>query len=148
MPTTISAPAIEINVPLQVAWGILDDFDRYPEWNPFTVHVRTNRLVGEPVYLDVCMGKSFRNVQKEVLEAYQPPHKLAWGGLFPRSILSATRWQELEALDDQRTRYSTHETFSGLLAPITLLFYRHAIETGFIQMSLALKYRAENPPQA
>jgi hypothetical protein len=148
MPATISAPAIEINAPLQVVWSILDDFDRYPEWNPFTVYVRTNRVVGQAVYLDVCMGKSFKQTQKEILKAYQPPYKLAWGGLFPRSILSATRWQELEPLDAFRTRYLTYETFTGLLEPLTMWLCGRDIEQGFIQVSQTLKHRAENLRQA
>jgi hypothetical protein len=144
MATTIAAPALEINAPLQTVWEILDDFERYPEWNPLTVHVHTSKLVGTPVILDVRMGDSFRQVQKEKLIAYQPPYKLAWGEYLPRFILSATRWQVLEVLDAQRTSYQTHETFSGPLEWLTMRLYQRIIEQGLTEMSQALKRRAES----
>jgi hypothetical protein len=144
MATTVAAPVIEINAPLQTVWEILDDFERYPEWNPLTVHARTNRVVGETILLEVRMGASYHTIEKEVLKAYQPPHKLAWGGKFPAWLLVATRWQELEALDAHCTRYTNYETFSGPLEPLAMRFYRRSIEQGFTDMSQALKRRAES----
>jgi len=144
MTTTLSAPPLVINAPLQVVWEILADFERYPEWNPLTIHVQTSRIVGTPVILDVKMGASFRQVQKEKLVAYDPPYKLAWGEYLPRFILSATRWQELDALDAKHASYYTQETFSGPFEWLAMRLYRTMVEQGLTEMSLALKRRAES----
>ena len=58
--------------------------------------------------------------------------------------MRATRWQELEPLDPTHTSYHTHETFTGLLEPLIMWLYRRDIEAGFIDMSQALKKRAES----
>jgi hypothetical protein len=143
MTRTVRA-SVEIAAPLDDAWSVLEDFERYPEWNPFTHRVvLKGRTLGERVELHVRMGKLDR-VMNEELRAWEPRRRMGWGMDIGRGLLiHATRYQELEDLGADRCRYTTHERFEGLLAPLTLLLFRADIEAGFRGCAEALKARVE-----
>ena len=39
--------SIDIDAPADLVWGIVADFERYPEWNPFIVRATGLQRVGE-----------------------------------------------------------------------------------------------------
>jgi hypothetical protein len=134
---------IEIEAPRDQVWAVLDDFERYPEWNPFTVSVRTDRIVGNPVELDVAMSTGRRSIT-ERFDLYEPPVRMAWGlKMLAGLALKCSRIQELEEVAPGRTRYRTHETFYGPLAPLVISKHGSAVEEGFRANAEALKARAE-----
>jgi len=121
---------------------VLDDFDRYPEWNPFTERVITDRRVGNPVVLHVNMPGKSKRVMNERLSAYVPGKRMAWGvrwgfGL----VLRCDRVQEVEPLPDGRTRYVCYEGFEGWLAPVVVKFFGGSVRAGFDSVADALVRR-------
>ncbi len=155
MDRTVRA-SVEIAAPADRVWAVLEDFERYPEWNPFThrvvLHARSgalaqrdplNRTRGDRVELHVRMGKLDR-VMNEELRLWEPPRRAGWGVSMGRGLLvEATRYQDVEAIGADRSRYTTYERFEGLLAPLVLLLFGGDVEAGFRACAEALKARVE-----
>ena len=134
---------VDIDAPVETAWSVLADTDRYGEWNPFTPSVRTDLAMGSEVHMLVTMGPG-RIRQTEIVCMLEPPNLLAWrttmGG--PR-MLHALRRQHLEARDGGGCRYHTTDEFTGLLAPVVMLFAGGFVRRGFNAVAWGLKKRAE-----
>lgn len=135
----------EIDAPPQRVWGVLTDFERYAEWNPFTVGVRTDFAIGAAVRMDVVLlgGKAQRQV--EYITTLEPERRVCWSmkPKFP-ALLGATRCQLVEPLGDGRTRYTNQDTILGLFAPVVMLIYGRAMQRGFEAVCQALKSRCED----
>lgn len=132
-----------IRAPIEHVWSVLVDFDRYPEWNPFTPGVTTDRRVGGPVKLEVRMGG--RNLtMNETMAHYDEGRSVAWGLRWGRGlVLDCARVQELSRIDATTTRYRCHEAFDGLLAPLVYALYRKPMQHGFDAAADALLTRCE-----
>ena len=139
----VSSESVEIDAPIERAWEILTDFERYGEWNPFTPSVATDFEIGSPVELYVRMGP-WRLRQVERIEAVEPPHLIAWSTTMGhRFLISALREQRLEAVAKDRCRYRTSDEFAGLLIPLVMLLFRGFVRRGFNDVARGLKARAE-----
>ncbi|WP_419861995.1 SRPBCC domain-containing protein [Candidatus Palauibacter sp.] len=139
----VSSEPVEIDAPVERAWEILTDFERYGEWNPFTPSVATDFEIGAPVELYVRMGP-WRLKQVERIEAVEPPQLIAWSTTMGhRFLISALREQRLEPVGDGRCRYRTTDDFSGLLIPLVMLFFGGFVRRGFNDVARGLKARAE-----
>ena len=144
----VSSDAIEIQVPVERVWEVLMDLERYCDWNPFTTRVDTSLEVGSPVDLYVTLGP-FKLKQPERIQAVDPPSLLAWGMIMgARWLLVTCREQRLEALSDTRCRYTTTDTFTGVLTPLVVLLFGGLIRRGFNAMARALKERTEEGVRA
>ncbi len=141
--STILAAQADIAAPAERVREILEDFEAYPEWNPFTPRVQTSRVVGEPVVMHVRMkpgGKT--RIQRETLRALTAGAPMAWGLDWGR-WLHTHREQHVESLEEGRCRYVTTNEFRGWLAPLVMALYRDNIERGFQAVAEALAARAE-----
>ncbi|MGH0035262.1 MAG: SRPBCC domain-containing protein [Myxococcota bacterium] len=142
-PRSVSA-GIEIDAAAEDVWSILTDFERYPEWNPFTVEVRTTLQVGEAVTMNVHLPGRRPTVRVEWVNRVEAGRVFAWGMHMLHPIcLTANRYQWVEPLGDQRCRYRTEDVMSGWLAPVVVAFYGRSMRTGFESVANALKARAE-----
>ena len=140
--STITAEPIEIDAPLARVWDILRDVDHYARWNPFTPRVETTFEVGSPATLHVVMNPRHKRVQYEVITAYEAQRHFAWASIMPLGLLRANRWQTVEALDLERTRYHTYEIFEGTLVPLVMALYRADVQRGFESVAQALQREA------
>ena len=139
----ISSDAVEIDAPIERAWEILTDVERYGEWNPFTPSVATDFRIGSRVDLYVTMGP-WKLKQVERIEAVEPPNLIAWGTTMGhRLLISALREQRLEAVGEARCRYRTTDDFAGLLIPLVMLLFGGFVRRGFNAVARGLKARAE-----
>lgn len=138
----VRSDAVVIEAPVELAWEVLADFDRYGEWNPFTTRVDANLEAGASVDLHVVLGP-LRLTQKERIESVEPPTLLVWGMTMGAAwLLTARREQHLKALGDSRCRYITTDSFNGVLTPLVVLLCGGAIRRGFNAMAVALRDRA------
>lgn len=125
-------------------FAVIDDLDRYPEWNPFTPKVITTKRIGAPVELHVNMPGKGSMVMKERMTRYEPGRRIAWGVSWGFGVaLDCDRVQEVFPLPGGGTRYHCYETFRGLLAPLVVLLYGSATERGFSACADALVARVE-----
>jgi hypothetical protein len=135
---------IEIAAPAERVWQILCDLDRYPEWNPFTPKVETDRVVGHPIVLHVDFGGRRPRRQVEIVRRWEPGVELRWGvTMGPAWWFRAERWQRVEPLGEGRCRYATEDAFEGMFAPVVLALYRAKVQRGFEAVAAALARRAE-----
>lgn len=129
----------------EAVFRVLDDFEKYPEWNRFTERVVTNRVVGGEVELHVNMPGGKKRIMKERFTGYVPGKRLSWGLSWGFGVvLDCDRIQEVEPMPDGRTRYVTYEGFEGLLASTVVRFYGGQVKRGFELCAESLAKRMES----
>lgn len=150
---------IDIEAPAQVVWAAMVDFERYGEWNPFIVHVETDRLsspapeIGDPLVLHVeWVGGEGSQRSGERITAFSPPTETQGGELSYRftgpmhalGLVRAKRVQRVQVLEDGGCRYSSVEVFRGLLTSALPLAQ---VQAGFEAHAEALKEWVEGQVQ-
>jgi hypothetical protein len=142
-PRAISSE-IDIDAPRDLVWSILRDFDAYPEWNPFTVSVRTTLALGSPVDMQVRLRPPKAMHQVEYVSEVVEGERVCWGGnVGPRWLITADRCQVLTDLGGGRTRYFTTDVFRGIGVGLMFLVVGRHVQRGFDEVGRALKARAE-----
>lgn len=141
---TIQAAAT-INAPLERVWSVIVDLPRYSAWNAFVPSMQSSLQVGSTLTMGVQMKKNLHIKIVETVTVVEPLHQLAWKARFPTWYLHSERFQTLTALDTDTTHYTTHETFTGLMAPFLRLMLGKDLQRGFDSIALNLKRRAELP---
>lgn len=135
----------EIEAPVDLVWKVLTDFSAYGEWNRFTPSVECSGQTGTPVVMEVCFPGAKPMRQVEVLNVFEAPRRLAWGmHMVAAPLLVANRYQILEPLGPARTRYTSTDRLSGLLAPLVRAFYAEPMRAGFALAAEGLKRRCES----
>lgn len=136
--------SVEIDAPIDEVWAVLTDFAAYPEWNRFTTSVECSGRLGDPVVMQVCFAGAKPMRQVEVLNVFEAPRRVAWGmHMGTALLLVANRYQVLEPLGPSRTRYTSTDFLSGLLAPLVKLLYAEKMRAGFALAGEGLKARCE-----
>ena len=133
---------IEIAAPPGRVWGVLTDFARFPEWNPFIIRIEGTPEPGALLRVEIKPpGRSAMTFTPKILAA-RPGEELRWRGrLLLPGIFDGEHAFELE--DQGGTcSFRQSERFSGLLVPL-LGGALVATERGFEAMNAALKRRAE-----
>src|SRR5438270_12498969 len=97
---TIASPRIAIQAPIAQVWAILVDLAHYSDWNPFVPRLESTLVPGDSIRLYVQMNARRRLVQTERVTRVDPPRCLAWRALYPPSLISGERVQELVPLAD------------------------------------------------
>ena len=131
-----------IDASAQTVWTALTDFDRYPEWNPFTVEVRTPLEVGAPVDMRVHMsGWKMTLSQRETIRELRAPERLVWGMQMLGGLVRAERVQTIETLnhDPPRCRYVTEDTIEGPLGALVFGLFGGSLERGFRDVAEGLR---------
>lgn len=138
----------DIAAPPELVWDILMDLEAYPEWNPYTVEMRSTLRVGDPMVMMVKMSPLLTLEQTEHIRVLEPGHKVCWGiNTETPEFNSGERCQWLEPLPDGGTRYVTEDLIEGAANPLVTLLFGEAVRTGFESVARALKTRAESLAQ-
>lgn len=125
-------------------WKVLRDVERYPEWNPFTVSVKTTFELGTPVEMQVALIGRRTMKQVEYITGYTEGSRFSWGvAVGPKWFISADRVQELTDLGGGRTRYFTQDSFTGVGVWLMRLLVGRNVQRGFDGVAAALKARCE-----
>ncbi len=124
-------------------WAVLTDLEAYPEWNPFTLQVRSSLVPGEAVWMKVDLGWLTLWQRETVLEVL-PPRHLHWhiASSVPW-LLRAKRTQVLTPRQDGGTHYTTVDVIGGLLSPLVDCLFGRGLRAGFAGVAEALKTRVE-----
>lgn len=135
---------IEIDAPAEVVFGILLDFESYPQWNPLTVRIDGVPEVDEVLTLHVELnGKKM--VRKHVVSRVDAPEALCWTIRTKQPwLMRGERCQRVEDLGDGRCRYTNDEQVHGLTSGlVVLLGFKSKVRAGLEATGAALKDRAE-----
>lgn len=134
---------IEIDAPAARVWELLTDFELMPSWNPFIVAISGELREGGRLEVKIAPpGKAAMRFAPIVLAA-RPARELRWlGSVLVRGVFDGEHYFLLEPLDENRTRLTHGEIFSGLLVGL-LGAMLPATRRGFEAMNAALKAQAE-----
>jgi hypothetical protein len=134
---------VEIAAPCAEVWGILTDFPRYQEWNPFITEISSDAVEGHSLQLLLSLPEGRDRKLAPRLLRFEPNRELRWRGhlLFP-GLFDGEHFFRLEELGPRRTRFVQGENFSGVLLRFTGRTITRAAR-GFVYMNEALKRRAE-----
>ena len=123
-------------------WSVLDDLDRYGEWNPFTVKMTSTKRIGDPMVMQVKLSGEM--TQTENIRVWTPGYKMCWGIDDALDLgVNGERCQWLELTAAGRTRYVTEDYIGGSNAPLVSLLYGDALKEGFESVARTLKQRVE-----
>ncbi len=130
---------IIIDAPPATVWNHLIDLDRHAEW---TQHfkLRGEPIVGAPGRIEFSLfGMSAgADVAFQTVDA---PRELRWHG-GPKGLAYGSHFCILEALDGgTRTRFRHGESFSGLLAPMVVLFLKADLGPSYKRFNEDLRRR-------
>jgi hypothetical protein len=145
---------IDIDASAATVWAALTDFDAYEEWNPRS---RITGVAAEGERLVVAPGPEAQKMptfRPRVLAAgptestagddERATFELRWlGHLWVRGLFDGEHSFRVESLDENRSRLTQSESFSGVLAGLLLRRYGADTEDGFRAVNEALKARAE-----
>ena len=150
MPMTTIRSSVDIDASADEVFAILMNLEGYPEWNPFTVSVRTTFEMGAPVDMKVQLTARYLRDQREFIREIDPvARRVAWGMTMGAAwIGSGHRRQWVEELGEGRSRYVTEDDIGGVLRPLIIALYGGAMQRGFDGVCRGLKERAEGRADA
>jgi hypothetical protein len=134
---------LEIAAPAAEVWGILTDFPRYQEWNPFITEIESAGVVGGSLrlLLSLPQGRDYR--LKATLLRIEEDYELRFRAhLLLPGLFDGEHFFRLIAVNPQRTRFVQGENFSGVLLRFSGRTLTR-VARGFDYMNEALKRRAE-----
>lgn len=138
----VYSASVILDAPVHAVWAVLVDFARYPDWNPFTIEVKTSLEVGTPIDMKVRMAKLGLTLwQRETVREVVPNARLVWGTRMLGGVIVAERTQILESMDDGKTRYRTEDVIEGPLAPLVFVMFGPSVQAGFDGVAAALPAR-------
>ena len=131
--------SIEIPAPVDEVWKVLTAGDEYAAWNPFMTRLSGRLAVGERLVITIRPGARSMTFTPTVV-ALEPARLVRWQGRFGvRGIFDGEHELRLEATPGG-TRFTQHETFSGLLVPFMRGLLAETLR-GFAAMNEALRDR-------
>lgn len=134
---------LEIAAPASEVWGILTDFPRYQEWNPFITELKSDGIVGNQLRLSLSLPEGRDYHLKPTLLRLEENFELRFRAhlLFP-GLFDGEHFLRVQELDATRTRFIQGENFSGVLLRFSGRTLTQ-VARGFDHMNEALKRRAE-----
>lgn len=145
----VTSDKVLIHAPASLVWAVLTDFDRYHEWNPFTVKIESSWKLGDPVHLHIptpgkTPGEGQMMVYTEYLVAWEPEKLLSWEKRPTDADKNAARRdQYIEAIDEETTRYYHTDIFLGLHQDIIMQKTGAWVKMSFDNVAHALKKQVE-----
>jgi hypothetical protein len=111
---------IDIPASQEQVWATLVDTTAYPSWNPFITKVAGELTVGQRLEVRIAPPGGRAMTFKPTVTQVEPGHRLEWlGSMGVRGIFDGRHSFTLHPLDDQHTRLTQSEDFSGVMVPFT-----------------------------
>ena len=134
---------VEIAAPASEVWRTLTDFSHYQEWNPFITELSGECREGSGLVVRLSLPEGSDHTVRPRLVHLEEERELRWRGhlLFP-GLFDSEHFFRLQAVDEQRTRFTQGENFSGVLVRFSGRTITRAAR-GFVYMNEALKRRVE-----
>jgi len=141
----VTSVTVEIGAPAAFVWDVLVDYERYPEWNPYTVAATTDLEIGAPIDLTLPAfdGSGVPFHTREFIRVVDPPHHLRYDSGDEIVGVVGVRDQWITELGPDRCTYFTTDTLSGEHADLAMEMTGDWMRAGFDAVAHALKVRAE-----
>ena len=132
---------IGIAAPADAIWELLEDVERWPEWNPLYTQAQGKLGIGAALKLRESLpGRPPREFAPVVVD-WEPEAQILWreNGVLARTM----RYIEIEKLTDPGCIFANGAFFHGMAGEMQAKSQRRAIHQGFEAMSEAVKRLAE-----
>jgi hypothetical protein len=134
---------VGVAAPAPVIWAILSDIEGWPAWVDAYRKASGVLRIGETVAIDQMLpGEEAETVRYTVLD-WAPDMQIHLRMRLFAGLLVATRYMEIETLSEEGCIFSSGEMFRGPAARFMPRRLRGALRQTLLQMSDALKQRAE-----
>lgn len=134
---------IEIGVPADFIWELLEDVNGWSSWNPIYRAASGSIGIGDSIDMTVALpGMKPQNVKAKVLTSI-PKERLHYGSPALGGLLRATRYVEIESPAPQSCIVTNGEVMSGLLGRLVARGVGPRVREGLQQMNEGLKEAAE-----
>ncbi|KAF4966739.1 hypothetical protein FSARC_5604 [Fusarium sarcochroum] len=134
--------------PAQI-WETLMDLESWQKWNTFVTSIKvkpphTDLCVGSQQVIEINRSQSYTNT----VLILNPKKELRWhGSILTPMFFDTEHWCLLESVegDEESTRFTQGERFSGILAPVVGAMGKlDELSEGYVRMNRDLKQMAES----
>ncbi|MGP8025046.1 MAG: SRPBCC family protein [Methanobacterium sp.] len=134
---------IQIKASASVVWGILTDFEKFGEWNPFITEISGKLKEGSELRVFMEPPNSKGMEFKPTLKKVETEKKIQWLGKvwIPKLFDGEHRWI-INQIDDNTVLFIQKERFTGIFVPFFSKLLKNT-KSGFEMMNQNLKQRAE-----
>jgi hypothetical protein len=132
---------IEIGASPEKVWGVLTDFAKYEEWNPFIIKAAGKAEHGSTIEIHIRTPAGKKRKYGPTITKVEPGRELRWMG--KSWVLNGEHIFVIEPLQEGRVRLVHREAFDGLLTSFFGKSLDTDIKQGLEEMNRALKKRAE-----
>lgn len=134
---------IGVQAPVEVVWEIIQDLDRWSEWNPTYVQAEGTVRIGQTLTLTLALpGQPQQVIRPKVLD-WAPNEQLHWRLSMMGGMIRTLRYIEITQLSEVGCIVDNGEIFGGFMGPSLGKRVGRAVRSGFRAMNEALKSRAE-----
>ena len=135
---------IKVKATPEKIWGVLTDFEKFPDWNPMMRSLKGNLVVGEKVTVRLEQPGSAPMTFKPTITKVQPIKEFRWQGhlLFP-GIFDGEHFFEINDNKDGTCTFNHGENFKGILIPLFGKILDVNTRQAFELMNQGLKERCE-----
>lgn len=126
-------------------WALITDFASYPKWNPLMLKVQGKAVEGERLQILIHLFLATDMRAQPTVLCVQRNRRLSWkGGLAIPGLLDGEHILEVYPDSPGVLRLVQREIFTGLLAPLFLVWMGPEVKQGFENMNHQVKILAEN----
>jgi S-(hydroxymethyl)glutathione synthase len=134
---------IKINASPQTVWSVMDDLERYPEWNPLVPEFSGRTTVGQVVTGKIVLHNVPAFPLTPTLIRIVAARELRWISVASDHGLSGEHYFILTPCADGGTHFVHNEDFDGANLPMMWPGIEAVTRPVYIKMNEALKARAE-----
>ncbi|MFD2055800.1 SRPBCC family protein [Mesorhizobium calcicola] len=134
---------ILIDATPQTVWSVLDDIERYPEWNPALPALSGRTTVGQKVVGTLRQPNVPEREVTPTITRIVGARELRWFSQAPGGVFSAEHIFILEPTEDGKTRVLHNEVFDGPMAEERWPSINTNLRQAYADLNAALKKRAE-----
>ena len=134
---------IQIKASASVVWGILTDFEKFGEWNPFIKEISGTLKEGSELRIFIEPPNSKGMEFKPTLKKVETEKKIQWlGKIWIPKLFDGEHSWTINQIDDNTVLFIQKERFTGIFVPFFSKLLKNT-KSGFEMMNQNLKQRAE-----
>jgi hypothetical protein len=134
---------IGISATPETIWAILSDIEAWPTWAPLYRKVSGMLRIGEHIAAEIVLpGEEPEAIDYKVLD-WAPEIQIHLKMSFLGGLITSTRYMEIEKLAGPGCIFGNGEVFRGPLSNFVPRRLKRAARQAFVEMSEALKAKAE-----